>query len=586
MRTHRVKIVRLYAALLILLMTACGKETANIPDTTPPQVSSTTPAQGANAVAVNTALSATFTKPMSASTINATSFVVAGPGGAAVSGTVTYAAAGSVATFTPAANLAYGSTYTATITTAATDQASPSNRLAANYVWTFSTVVPPTVVSTAPASGATGVPVNQAIAATFSMPMNPGTIDAATFTVTGPGGAALAGTVTYAATGSVATFTPAANLAYSTLYTATITTGATNQAGIPLAANYQWSFTTITPPPVVVSTFPPNGATGVLPTQVPRATFNEAMNCATLVSPATTFSVTGPGGVAVAGAAGCNGTVATFTPAASLGINATYTATITTAAKSVAGTPLAANYVWKFKTGASATGPTVTSTVPANGATGVPTNQSLSAVFNEAMDPATITGTTFTLSAPGGVVRGTVTYSPAGSVATFVPAALLAPTTVYTATVTTGAQDGQARPLAANYVWTFTTAAGPDTTRPTVLSTIPANLATNVPTNQAITATFSKAMNPASLTSSSFTLQGPGGVAVTGAVTYAGAGDTASFTPAANLAPSSLFTATITTTATDLEGNALLANYVWSFTTAAAPDTIPPEIVTTVPANK
>ena len=585
MRTHRVEIVRLYAALLILLMTACGKETANIPDTTPPQVSSTAPAQGATAVAVNTALSATFTKPMNASTINATSFVVAGPGGAAVSGTVTYAPAGSVATFTPAANLAYGSTYTATITTAATDQASPANRLAANYVWTFTTVAPPTVVSTVPASGATSVPLNQAIAATFSMPMNPATIDAATFTVTGPGGVALAGTVTYAATGSVATFTPAANLAYSTLYTATITTGATNQAGIPLAANYQWSFTTITPPPVVVSTFPPDGATGVLPSQVLRATFNEAMNCATLVSPATTFSVTGPGGVAVAGAAGCNGNVATFTPAAALAINATYTATITTAAKSVAGTPLAANYVWKFKTGAPATGPTVTSTVPSNGATGVPTNQSLSAVFNEAMDPATITGTTFTLSSAGGVVRGTVTYTPAGSVATFVPAAFLTPTTLYTATITTGAQDGQARPLAANYVWTFTTAAGPDTTRPTVISTLPANLATNVPTNQAITATFSKAMNPASLTSSSFTLQGPGGVAVTGAVTYAAAGDTASFTPSANLAPSSLFSATITKTATDLEGNALAANYVWTFTTAAAPDTTPPVIVTTVPAN-
>ena len=589
MRTHRVEIVQLVAALVIVLMTACGKETANIPDTTPPQVSSTTPAQAANTVAVNTAISATFTKPMNPSTINTKSFVVTGPGGTSVAGTVTYAATGSVATFTPAADLAYGSVYTATITTGATDQASPANPLAANYVWTFTSVAapaPPTVVSTAPSNGTTSVPVNQAIAATFSMAMDPATIDAATFEVAGPGGSAVAGTVTYTPFGSVATFTPAANLAYNTLYTATITTSATNSAGTPLAGNYGWSFTTITPPPTVVSTFPANGATGVLPSQVLSATFNEAMNCATLLSPATTLSVSGPGGAAVAGAAGCTGNVAIFTPAAALAINATYTATITSAAKSVAGTALAGNYVWKFKTGAPTAAPTVISTVPPNAATGVPTNQALSAVFNEAMNPSSISASTFTLAGPGAAaVSGTVTYLAAGSIATFVPAAVLAPSAVYTATITTGAQDALARPLASNYVWTFTTAAGPDTTPPTVISTIPANLALNVPTNQATTATFSKAMNPGTLSSSSYTLRGPGGVAVAGAVTYAAIGDTATFTPAATLAPNSLFTATITTMATDLAGNALAANYVWSFTTAAAPDTTMPEIVSTIPAN-
>ena len=230
--------------------------------------------------------------------------------------------------------------------------------------------------------------------------------------------------------------------------------------------------------------------------------------------------------------------------------------------------------------------PSVVSTVASNGATGVPTNQALSAVFNEAMTPSTITAATFTLAAPGGVaVSGTVSYLAPGSIATFVPAAALAPSAVYTATITTGAKDAQGDPLPSNYVWTFTTAAAPDTTPPTVISTIPANLAVNVPTNQAIAATFSKAMNASTLNSSSFTLQGPGGVAITGVVTYAVVGDTATFTPAANLAPNSLFTATINTTATDLAGNALAANYVWSFTTAAAPDTTPPEIVTTNPVS-
>ena len=449
MRTPRLEIVRLLAALTIVLIAGCGKETVNIPDTTAPQVSSTTPAAGATTVALNTTISATFSKPMNPSTIDAASFLVVGPGGASIAGTVTYAATGSVATFTPAASLAYGVVYTATITTGATDQASPANRLAANYVWMFTSVAAPaapTVLSTAPASGATNVPVNQALSATFSVGMNSATIDPATFTLAGPGGVAVAGTVTYTAPGSVATFTPTADLAYSTLYTATITTGATNAAGTPLAGNYVWSFTTITPPPAVASTVPANGATGVLPDQVLSAIFNESMNCATLLSPATTFIVTGPGGAAMAGTVGCTGSVATFTPTAALAINSSYTATITSAAKSPAGTPLASNYVWRFKTGTATTAPSVIHTVPKNQATGVPTNQALSAVFSEAMSPSTINAATFTLSGPGGAaVPGVVTYIAAGSIATFTPAAALGPNLVYTATITTAAQDLQTR---------------------------------------------------------------------------------------------------------------------------------------------
>jgi len=48
----------------------------------------------------------------------------------------------------------------------------------------------------------------------------------------------VAGTVTYS--GVVATFTPSAKLAYSTVYTATITTGAQDLAGTGLASNYVW----------------------------------------------------------------------------------------------------------------------------------------------------------------------------------------------------------------------------------------------------------------------------------------------------------------------------------------------------------
>jgi len=50
------------------------------------------------------------------------------------------------------------------------------------------TVIVPAVVSTVPAQGAVGVVVNTTISATFNMAMNPSTLNASTFTVTGPGG--------------------------------------------------------------------------------------------------------------------------------------------------------------------------------------------------------------------------------------------------------------------------------------------------------------------------------------------------------------------------------------------------------------
>jgi len=289
------------------------------------------------------------------------------------------------------------------------------------------TVTVPSVVSTIPANGATAVSINTAISATFSMAMNPSTITASSFTVTGPGGAAVAGAVTYS--GLTATFASDAPLAYNAVYTATITTGATEMGGTPLLANYVWSFTTNMPPPAVKSTNPLNGALSVPISQVLSATFSEAMAPSTIS--ASTFTLTGPGGAAVAGTVAYSGVIAKFTPSASLANGTVYTATITTGATNVAGTPLPTNYAWTFTTIAPA--PTVIAVVPANGATGVPLGQVLTATFSEAMNCATLTSTTFTLTGPGAsAVAGTV--SCAGSVATLIPAAQLAANTLGTPT--------------------------------------------------------------------------------------------------------------------------------------------------------
>src|SRR5579863_588735 len=102
---------------------------------------------------------------------------------------------------------------------------------------------------------------------------------------------------------------------------------------------------------------------------------------------------------------------------------------------------------------------------------------------------------------------------------------------------------------------------------PTVIATSPANGATAVLLNSTVTATFSSVMNPATINTATFTLTGPGTTVVPGAVTYSGS--TATFTPTSPLAALTLYTATITTGARDPGGNALQANFVWTFTTGA-----------------
>ncbi len=313
--------------------------------------------------------------------------------------------------------------------------------------------------------------------------------------------------------------------------------------------------------PTVSSTTPANNTTGVAINSAMSATFSEAMDSSTIT--ADTFTLTSPAGV-ITGAVNYSGTTATFTPSSNLAYNTVYTVKITTGVKDLAGNSLAVDYVWSFTTGQApdTTAPTVSLTNPTNNATGVTINSAIGAAFSEAMDPLTITTATFTLTGPTGTVVGLVNYS--DTTATFTPLANLDYDTTYTATIITGAKDLAGNALAANYTWSFTTGPAPDTTPPTVLSTIPSNGVTGIVLNTVISANFSEALDPLTITTATFTLTGPIG-AVAGTVNYNGT--TATFTPAANLEYNTTYTATITTGVKDLSGNVLNLEYVWRFTT-------------------
>jgi hypothetical protein len=174
------------------------------PDTTPPIVTSVTPASGATGVAGATNITATFSEAMDTATINTNTFELRNPSNNLVTATVTYDPVTKTATLDPTANLSASTTYTATIKGGGTDprvKDQAGNALANNFTWSFTTAAvdatPPTVTSVTPASGALGVSTGTNVAATFNEAMDATTINTNSFELRDSSNNLVAATVTY-----------------------------------------------------------------------------------------------------------------------------------------------------------------------------------------------------------------------------------------------------------------------------------------------------------------------------------------------------------------------------------------------------
>jgi len=201
----------------------------------------------------------------------------------------------------------------------------------------------PTVTMVVPQTN--GVATNREVAVVFSKPMDPGSINSGSFAVAG-----VSGTVTYDSANMIAAFKPSPDFAVNTMYNATVNVGARDMSGTPLAAPFNFSFTTRattdTSTPAVVAINVAAGATCVPLDQKVSITFDEQMDSLT-INPST-FFIAG-----VAGSVTYNvvSQTATFTPSASLAANTTFTINVTTGAKDMGGVPLAAPFQQTFTTG-------------------------------------------------------------------------------------------------------------------------------------------------------------------------------------------------------------------------------------------
>ncbi|MDD5580533.1 MAG: DUF4082 domain-containing protein [Methylobacter sp.] len=402
---------------------------------------------------------------------------------------------------------------------------------------------PPTVTAQSPVSGATGIATTAAITAIFSESMDAASITTASFELRGPAptNTLVSATVAYNASTRTATLTPTAALSNSTAYTVTVKGGALDPrvkdaAGNAMTANSTWTFTTAG-----------SGVTGcsgvtesIWPTNPTPATLSDPDTSAVELGlkfrsnvnglicgirfykgPNNTGTHTGSlwnsgGGSPLATVTFTNETAsgwqqANFTnpvaitagtvyvvsyqaPVGRYSVNDSYFASGVTSGSLFAlssaesggngvylygsgGFPTntfqSANYwvdvLFTANTGPDTTPPTVNSTLPAAGATGVIPTNPVSVTFSEAMTASTINSTTFELRNPppaNSLVPATVTYNAGTNTATLTPTNPLTASTTYTAKIiggVSGVKDAAAtpNPLAADYMWSFTTGINP-----------------------------------------------------------------------------------------------------------------------------
>ncbi|QWF79789.1 DUF4082 domain-containing protein [Amycolatopsis sp. CA-230715] len=385
---------------------------------------------------------------------------------------------------------------------------------------------PPSPTAHTPATGTSNVALTAPITTTFSEPVDPAS---AQIWLTDPGGAKLTGAVSLSSDQKTVTWTPSGALAPNTRYTASVSIADVN--GNAMTAPLTWDLTTTGDPscpcgvfstatvPTVTSAddsgayelgvrFTPTSSGKVTAVRFYKGAENTGTHTGSLWSPTGQRLATGT----FTGESAEGWQTLTFPAPVAVSPGVTYTASYTTTSghyaadagyfqrTGVPGPPLSApatadpagpngvfqpgsgfpastyggtNY-WvdvSFTPNADTTAPVVTGTAPDHEATGVPLNTAAAATFNEPVD---LSSAQFTLADPGGAkISGSSSISSDGKTVTFTPAAALAPSTVYTASVRIADLNGN--PMSTPYTWSFT---------PTATRTCPCSLfsAASVPT--------------------------------------------------------------------------------------------------------
>ena len=489
-------------------------------------------------------------------------------------------------TINPTADLAVSTTYALSIAAGAIEDLADNSAAIVNLSFSTAAEKIPVVISSVPVAGATDFRTDDNIVLTFSEEITARTALGNT-TITPMGGAPIMFNISdntqVSVSGAVLTIDLTANLELNTQYVLTIPAGFIEYDSRESNAEITLSFTTVAVlVPKVISSVPTAGAMDFNASSNIVLTYSEAVQAGSGNITLTPMSGT-PLTIAVtAGQVTIVGAVVTINPTANLELGTMYTLTVPVGGFTDTSGNSTAEITLSFSTAANIV-PTLSSSVPAEGATDAAVDSNIVLTFSEAVIKGSggiriiknnlpVAETQFPVSS------GNLSIS--GAVATLDPHFDFTENSAYTLSFPAGAFVSSADQTSVPaFSLSFST---PDTIAPTLSLSVPAEGATDFSEDDNIVLTYNEAVQAGS---GNITLTPMGGgmpltIAVTDAqVTIVGA--VVTINPTADLMPGAQYTLSILSGVfTDASGN-VAPGLTRSFTVAL----LPPMVISSVPTE-
>ena len=506
-------------------------------------------------------------------------------GGNTVPGNFSYSTDDRTVTYTPVSPLTASTTYTVSYSTLITDDAGNPLTNPGSFSFTTGTsavTTGPSVTFADPPNNSFGVGLNVTPHLRFSEPVDGLTIPGAVILYYEES-IPIPITTTVSADRLTATVTPSAPLLPSTFYYLYICgyTDIAGNGGSCFASTFYTGTSADTNSTTVVTINPSNTQTGVPVNARIIAVMSDDIDPTTVTNSSITVkqgSTNIPGTVTLAS----DGITLTFVPTSSLSVSTVYNVSVG-GFQDIEGNAVT-TFNSTFTTGTTGYGSgtfTIVSTSPANGATGVSVTSPVAFTMTNLINAGSVNPNTVFVYvyATNEVVAGS--YNVSGAVVTFTPLTQYSADTLmafglYGLTDEAGNANYQ-------YGYTFTTANTVDTTAPTVTIS-PANGATNVGINTQIVLTFSKSINPSTITANTLALFN-GDTSVGYSYTVSRDNRTLVLNPGGGAwASGATITIELTSGIQDLSGNAL-ANTNSQFTLTTALSGTAPYVLAMRPGN-
>ncbi len=563
-------------------------------DETPPEVTAVSPIDGAYDVSEQARISAAFSEEIDPVTLNKYT-VILSDGSQDISGKITYDKRTSKVAFFPLEKLKSGQKYTILISNGVKDTA--GNAMSSPYEWTFTTKKPaviekPRIEKTYPADNEKNIKIDSKIFVYFNKVMNESTCNVFNIRLTG-NSKTIAISANYIKNGNFVTIIPLQNLEYSSSYKLSVSSRITDLEGQKLETDHAFSFTTMNKPdvtpPEIIKVVPDDGALNIALNTIISVKFSEPVLKNSINS--ASISVKNEKGVLIKGYTQYEDdqNLLTFIPESRFDYLSKYVITVNDGIKDFTGNRLKSSKIWSFTTiqTPDTTAPRIISCLPLKGEKAIDIKTAIQIIFSEKLSENTINGKTFQLyDHNGNEISAAVTYDRVMKRVMITPRRDLEHGTIYKIVVSKLVTDVSNNYMKATYISDFMTSAAPDRTRPELAATQPEAGSINVALDTPITASFTKHLDPLTVTSKNVFLRNENErIDVKAEIVYNDKKKQISIIAENKLKYSTTYQAIISRGVTDSAGNLFNSTIVFEFSTLDEPDRHAPEIKKSTPAD-